>query len=173
MARAALHEETACRLLVNRYLKPLLNLAARLLQNRADAEDMVQEAFIRLWREAPHWRGQAKVGTWLHQIVYHACIDRLRQRTVLPLEELEEPLYSEPETDPLATLQLQEAAQLVEQAMAALPPRQRAAILMVHYQEFHQVDAAQVLGIGVEALESLLARGRRKLRQLLAESIKG
>lgn len=167
LARVARGEEAAARLLVSAKLPRLLGLAVRMLRDRAEAEDVAQEAFVRAWRQAPRWEPRARLDTWLHTVVLNLCRDRLRRRREVTGEA--PPERADPAPDPEATLAETERGALVAQAIAALPERQREAILLVHYQELPGAEAAAALGVGVEALESLLARGRRTLRARLAD----
>ena len=165
MRRVGAGDAAACRLLVERHLPRVLGLAWRLLGDRAEAEDAAQEAFLRLWRHAGDWQpGRARLGTWLHQVALNLCRDRLRRRRTEPLDSVPEPPVA-PEAE--AGIQRRQAAAAVRAALAALPERQRLAIELCHFQGLAQAEAAAALGIGVEALESLLARGRRGLRERL------
>ncbi|MDE2630704.1 MAG: RNA polymerase sigma factor, partial [Alphaproteobacteria bacterium] len=150
-----------------RHLPKLLTLARRMLRDRSEAEDAVQETFLRLWTHAARWRpGQAKFETWLYRVTMNQCYSRLRRKPALGLEAAEQV----PDPVPGAQTMLENAglAAEIEAALAQLPERQRAAILLCHYREHGNIEAAEILGIGVEALESLLARGRRTLRMKLA-----
>lgn len=159
-------EEGASRLLVAAKLPRVLGLATRLLHDRGDAEDVAQEAFVRVWRQAPRWTpGQARFDTWLHTVVLNLCRDRLRRRRELLPATM--PEAADPSPDAEAAMIAAERGGRVQAAIAALPERQREAILLVHYQELSGADAAGMLGVTVEALESLLARGRRTLRAAL------
>jgi len=140
--------------------------AWRMLGDAAEAEDVAQEAFLRLWRQAGKWRAEARVGTWLHRVAHNLCIDRLRQRRGDGGEEL--PDLPDPAPGPAANQQRAQVARRIEAALASLPERQRAAIVLVHYQELGNIEAAGIMGVGVEAMESLLSRGRRGLREALA-----
>jgi RNA polymerase sigma-70 factor, ECF subfamily len=170
LRRIANGDGAACAALVDRHLRRITGLAGRLLGDRADAEDVAQEVFLRVWQQAPKWRsGEAKFSTWLHRVTLNLCTDRLRRRRETALEAAGDPASDAPSPD----AGLQEAAIVarVQAALAQLPERQREAIVLCHYQELGNIEAAAVLELSVDALESLLARGRRKLRELLAEEL--
>jgi RNA polymerase sigma-70 factor (ECF subfamily) len=147
----------------------MLSLARRMLNDATEAEDVGQEVFLRVWREAPKWRpGGAKFETWMHRVALNLCYDRLRRR-----RERNDPEagVAVPDPAPLASearLSQQRSAR-VHEALSRLPERQRAAIALVHFQEFTNIAAAETLEISVEALESLLARGRRALKAALSD----
>jgi RNA polymerase sigma-70 factor (ECF subfamily) len=160
-------EPSATRTLVAAKLPRILGLASRMLRDRAEAEDVAQEALVRVWRNLGAWRPErARFDTWLHAIVLNLCRDRLRRRRELTLERLPEPVDTTSSVE--ADLLEAERGQRVARAIAALPERQREAILLVHYQDLSGAEAAAALEISVEALESLLARARRTLRDRLA-----
>jgi RNA polymerase sigma-70 factor, ECF subfamily len=166
MRRTANGDAAAFRALADAHVKKIMGFACRLLNDRTEAEDVAQETFLRLWKEAGRYEPRARVSTWLHRIAHNLCVDRLRARREQPSDRLDEERTS---NEPGGLLDRKLTARAVEHALAALPERQRAAITLVHYQELGNIEAAEVLGIGVEALESLLARGRRTLRETLTE----
>ncbi|KQM70802.1 RNA polymerase sigma factor [Sphingomonas sp. Leaf20] len=160
-------EPAAARMLVASKLPRILGLATRMLRNTTEAEDVAQEAFVRVWNHARAWQpGRARFDTWLHVVVLNLCRDRLRRRREVTTDTLPETI--DPAPDAEATLLAAERGRDVAAAIAALPERQREAILLVHYQDLSGAQAALALDISVEALESLLARGRRTLRARLA-----
>lgn len=166
--RAGAGDQAACSALVDRHLGRVLALAGRVLGNRADAEEVAQETFLRLWARAADWQdGGARVPTWLHGVALNLCRDRLRRRREAPMDDAGEPVSPDPQPD--ASLQRQDVAARVAQALARLPERQREAIVLCHYGELGNAEAAALLGLSVEALESLLARGRRRLREILRD----
>ncbi len=167
MRRVAAGDAGASRILVDRELGPLIALAYRILGNRAESEDVAQESFLRLWRMARRWQPKAKVRTWLTRVAYNLSIDRLRVRK--PTDPIDEANLPAAGGGPSAALQRDQVAQIIEAAIALLPERQRAAIALVHYQDFSNIEAAKTMGVSVDALESLLARGRRSLRGALAD----
>jgi RNA polymerase sigma-70 factor, ECF subfamily len=169
VARVGEHDPAAVRTLVARKLPRLLALATRLLGDRMEAEDVAQDAFMRIWKQAPHWRaGDAKFDTWLHRVALNLCYDRLRGRREEPVDTV--PDVPDPEPAPDARLEARVRDARVRAALAALPVRQREALVLNYYQELSNLEAAALMGISVDALESLLARARRGLRAQLAGS---
>jgi RNA polymerase sigma-70 factor (ECF subfamily) len=152
--------------LVNRHLAPITRYAAYILRDPARAEDVAQETFIRLMRKAPDWQsGGANLRTWLFRVALNLCIDIKRSRPVEPIDTAD----SLP--DPVGADQIDARIDLertVQDAIASLPERQQTAIVLVHYEGFSGAEAADALDVTVDALESLLARGRRRLRLSLS-----
>lgn len=166
--RAAQGDENACRLLMDRHLGRILSVARRMLGNDSDAEDVAQEVFIRIWRHAAQWEpGRARFETWIYRVTVNLCYDRLRKRKETTVDEMPEIADGAPSV--IERHAQQDIAQAMERALAALPERQRLAIVLCHYQGMTNIEAAAFLELTVEALESLLARGRRALRSLLRE----
>lgn len=157
----------AARLLSERLLPRAFRHAARVLGNRTDAEDVAQDAMLRLWRAAAQWRtdGAAKPSTWLHKVVANLCVDRLRKsgRSV----ELGDDDYAD--DAPGAEAQLQDVGRMeaLDAALATLPERQRQAVVLRHIEGLTNPEIADALDIGVEAVESLTARGKRALKTAL------
>jgi RNA polymerase sigma-70 factor (ECF subfamily) len=168
LARIDGREPGAVREMVARKLPRLLALATRMLGDRDEASDVAQEVFVRIWKQASRWqRGQARFDTWMHRVALNLCYDRLRRRQEVTLgDDLPEPV----DQAPLPEDQLDETArsERIAAALAALPARQREALVLQYYQELSNVEAAAVMGITVDALESLLSRARRTLRGRLA-----
>lgn len=168
LARVAVGDPAAARALIARKLPRLLSLAGRMLGDEAAAEDVAQEAFLRIWKQAPRWRpGAARFDTWLHRVALNLCYDRLRRRREIAFAEPPEQIDEGP--GPGRALEAQDTGRRVGHALQALPDRQREAIVLCHYQELGNIEAAAVMGVSVEALESLLGRGRRALRAALAD----
>ncbi|WP_019517650.1 RNA polymerase sigma factor [Sphingomonas sp. Mn802worker] len=166
IARVGRGDAAATRLLVAAKLPRITSLATRMLRDRTAAEDIAQETFARVWRVASTWKSdRARFDTWLHTVVLNLCRDRLRRRREVTGDAL--PDLPDPAPDAEGMLLDAERGRQVAAAIAQLPDRQREAILLVHYQDLAGAEAAEVLGVSVEALESLLARGRRTLRTRL------
>ncbi|NML34315.1 RNA polymerase sigma factor [Paraburkholderia sp. G-4-1-8] len=169
IARVGREEPGAVRSLVARKLPRLLALATRMLGDRMEAEDVAQEVFVRIWKQAARWRdGEAKFDTWMHRVALNLCYDRLRGRREEPSDAL--PDSADPAMSPDTRLETLAENARVRAALAALPPRQREALVLTYYQEMSNLDAAALMGVGIDALESLLARARRNLRAQLAGS---
>lgn len=157
--------------LTQRVTPRVLAYAARLLSgDRAEAEDVAQETMLRLWRVAPEWRqGETKVTTWAYRVATNLCIDRQRSRgrkRQVALEDAPEVADGAPG----AESRLQEAGRIaaLEAALAELPDRQRQAVVLRHLEGMTNPEIAAIMEIGVEAVESLTARGKRALSAILA-----
>jgi RNA polymerase sigma-70 factor (ECF subfamily) len=169
VARVGEQDPAAVRTLVSRKLPRLLALATRMLGDRMEAEDVAQEAFVRIWKQAPHWKeGEARFDTWIHRVALNLCYDRLRGRHEDPMAEL--PDEADSQASPELQLDTRMRDERVRAALARLPARQREALVLNYYQELSNIEAAALMGITVDALESLLARARRSLRAQLAGS---
>ena len=158
----------AARILTARLLPRVLSHAARVLGDRAEAEDVAQEAMLRLWRAAADWQaGGAKPSTWLYRVTANLAVDRLRKAgRAVGLDE-----SAEPEDDrPGAEETLVQAGRMaaLDAALARLPERQRQAVVLRHIEELANPEIAGIMDISVEAVESLTARGKRALAAHLA-----
>lgn len=153
--------------LMERHMSFALALAMRMTGNKPDAQEVAQEAFLRVWTAAAQWRpdGGARFTTWLYRVVVNLCLDRRRKPASLPLDDLPDPV----DPSPSSTQRLAEdqAKALVAEALATLPDRQRAAMSLCYLGEVSCQEAADILEMSHSALESLLVRGRRAMRAYL------
>lgn len=157
----------AARALTLRMTPRVMAHAYRLLGDRDEAEDVAQEAMMRLWRIAPEWRqGEAKVTTWLYRVVANLCTDRLRRRRGVDLDAVPEPEDGAPGAE--QGLLQQARADALQMALGHLPERQRQAVVLRHIEGLSNPEIAEIMEIGVEAVESLTARGKRALSDALA-----
>ncbi|MBT3989679.1 MAG: RNA polymerase sigma factor [Rhodospirillaceae bacterium] len=157
----------ATRLLVDQYLDRIVNYGTRMLGDRSEAEDVAQEAFLRLWRNLDKWRAEAPVIHWLQRVTYNLCIDRLRKKKPVNIDDIAEP--EDPFENPAKSLHEVQVSTAVNAAIQKLPERQRAAIVFAHQEGLSNIETAEIMEISVEAVESLLSRGRRGLRDLLQD----
>src|SRR5436190_23720524 len=130
MARAAKGDERAFRTLAERHAGAALRLARRILGNEGMAEDIVQDAFLRVWINAPRWRPEAAFRTWLYRVVVNLCLNAKRRGSDLPLAHAGDP--ADPAPDAGAMLEARQRDRALAAAVDALPARQRAAIVLTY-----------------------------------------
>jgi len=171
LAQYSQGDAAAARALTARLTPRVFGHAVRVLGDRAEAEDVTQEAMMRLWKVAPDWRmGEAKVSTWLYRVTANLCTDRLRRKRGVGLNEADDPLDPSPSvTDQLQTRERMNALQA---GLQTLPERQRQAVILRHIEGLANPEIAEILEISTEAVESLTARGKRALAQALAPARK-
>ena len=167
--RIAAGDGGAWRDLMDAHLGAITGYAWHMMGDRAEAEDVAQETFIRFMKKAPDWRpGAARLRTWLLRVAINLCLDRLRARR--PRAELDVEFDAEIEAEPGGVARIDggiDHRRVVRRALGELPERQAGAITLVHYLGLTNAEAAETMSISVDALESLLARGRRALRRKL------
>jgi RNA polymerase sigma-70 factor (ECF subfamily) len=164
MARVARGDEGAFRLLARRYAGRAIGLARRITGNDADAEEVVQEALLRVWVNAPRWRPMAAFRTWFYRVVLNLCLSRRRRAPFLPLPAGEQ---IDSAAGPALRLERAEVDRLLAAAIAALPDRQRAAIVLTYHEGLSNAETAKILETSVSGVEALLVRAKRTLRERL------
>jgi RNA polymerase sigma-70 factor (ECF subfamily) len=158
--------------LVRRHLDRAVAVAQRVTGSRGDAEEVAQEAFLRVWTKAPQWRAAdgdfrgARFTTWLYRVVVNLGIDRRRRPSTSALEAAGDP--ADPADSALQSLEKAQLSAQVASAVATLPERQHAALTLCFYEGLSNREAAEILDLTPGAIESLLVRARRSLRQALA-----
>lgn len=165
MLAVAQGDAAASRKIADHHLGGAYRLAVRILGDTSLAEDIAQEAFLKLWKQAPKWQAKAQIKTWLHRVTHNLCIDYLRKQN--RYSDAEVPDVEDPTPGPLEAKEQRQLGDKVTEALQKLPSRQRIAISLVYYEECGNIEAAEIMDISVDALESLLSRGRRKLKELL------
>ena len=170
LAAFANGDRQAAAVLTERLTPRAFGVAYRLLGDRAEAEDIAQEAMVRLWRMAPDWEpGRARVSTWVYRVVTNLCLDHKRRRRGRDgaLEDAPEPMDEAPSVPE----RMQDAARgaALQWALDQLSDRQRLAVVLRHLQDLPNPRIAEVMEISVEAVESLTARGKRTLTRLLQD----
>jgi RNA polymerase sigma-70 factor (ECF subfamily) len=167
MARTAQGDGRAFRTLAERHAGRALRLARRILGNEALAEDIVQDALLRVWTNAPRWRPQAAFRTWLYRVVVNLCLNAKRRPGDLPLETAGH--VADPAVAADSQLEARERDQRLAAAIGALPERQRAAIVLSYQEGLSNAEIAAVLDTSVSSVETLLVRAKRTLRTKLGD----
>jgi RNA polymerase sigma-70 factor (ECF subfamily) len=165
MQRVAGGDEPAFRMLARRCVSPAIGLARRILVNPADAEEVAQEAMLRVWTTAPRWRPEAKFRTWLYRVVVNLCLNRKRRAPFASLDDAGDP--PDPRPDAAEQLERTQRDHAIADAVARLPERQRAAVVLTYHEGLSNSDAAVALGTTRSAVETLLVRAKQSLRRQL------
>ena len=164
LARVRGGDETAFGTLVTNHYDNVYGLACRMLRDQSEAEDISQDVFLKVWNKPEAWNPDgARFSTWLYRVTANACIDRMRKKVPHPTDYI--PDTADPAAGPDTRLFEDQVSVKVDAAIANLPERQRLALIATYYQGLTNKEAAIVLGVTVDALESLLARARRKLKR--------
>lgn len=151
---------------MNRHMPVVWRVAFRMLKDKEEAEDVTQETFLRAWKMLPDWEDRAKFSTWACTVAINLCRDRIRKKKPVLMDEL--PEQTDTGLRPEQALSQKQASDRIGALVDALPERQKEALTLCAFEGMSNVDAAAAMDVSVEALESLLARARRKLRSELA-----
>jgi RNA polymerase sigma factor (sigma-70 family) len=163
MARIALRDSAALRLASDRHAAALWRIAYRMLGDAAEAEDVAQEALLKLWSHGDRWKpGGSGIAAWLKTVTVNQCLDRLRRKRFTSDESPPERADEAPQAD--KQMEQDEGRDAVKHCMEKLPERQRAAVVLTYYEEHANQHAAALLAMQIKAFESLLFRARASLR---------
>ena len=166
MERVRADDEAAYRLLVERHVQRMHRLALRILNDHAQAEDAVQDAFLQVWIKRADWREQgARFSTWLYRVVFNRCLDVKRRRREAALKDEDE--RPDESADAVTTIHQGQIAARLQAAMSELPEQQYMALMMYYHEGYTARELAEFLDTTTNAVESLLKRGRKNLRQYL------
>ena len=167
LARSSKGDRAAALALTSRLAPVVFAPAFRMLWDRAEAEDVTQESLLRLWKAAPGWDAtRAKITTWLYRVTSNLCIDCLRKSNRNSGDEVPEVADETPGID--LKLQATARAQALQHALQTLPDRQRQAMILRHIEDLSNPEISDIMEISVEAVESLVSRGKRALASTLA-----
>lgn len=167
--RLAQSDEAAFRELVQRHIDRAFGLAVRILGGKADAEDVVQDTFLKVWTHRGEWQhGRAKFSTWLYRVVTNRCIDLRRRPRTDDVDAIPEPADARP--DAVSTMHRHQVSTLLEDAIKRLPEQQRIALILSYHEDMSNAEIAEVMETTVSAVESLLKRGRQQLRAILRQN---
>ncbi len=160
--------ENAFEELVDRHMHAVFRFAYSLLHDKGKAEDVTQETFTILWQRAESWQPTGKVRSWLFRIARNKSIDEMR--SVKIFLDVEKQNLLDSGKSPVSQMFDHEVSNIIDDTIAKLPKRQSEAIMLVYFLEASNIEAAEVMDVSVDALESLLARGRKKLREFLGNN---
>jgi RNA polymerase sigma-70 factor (ECF subfamily) len=151
--------------LVAKYQRDVYRLCYRYVNNHHDAGDLAQEAFLKAWRALPRFRGDSSFATWIYRIAVNTCLN-FRAGRKPPAEELED---SVPDRGPSASdrMESDERARLVREAVARLPEKQRATLILKIYQDLTHEEVAGILGTTVGTVKANLFHALANLRKLV------
>jgi RNA polymerase sigma-70 factor (ECF subfamily) len=162
-------QTAALETLVKKYQRKVLDIAYRFLGDRAEAEDVSQEAFVRLYRSAGSFKGTSRFSTWLFRIVGNLCLNRLRKPRLHLAAAAQD--RAEPEGAPGEAVQKEEAGRLVREAIRALPPRQQLAVILCRFEGLSYRETSEALECSIAAVESLLQRADAQIKNSLAQYV--
>jgi RNA polymerase sigma factor (sigma-70 family) len=169
MRRIAARDHASFRLLIDRNSPAVHRIAYRMLANAPEAEDVTQDAMLRLWSHAERWQaGSSGVAAWLNRVAVNLCFDKLRRRKFSSDAAVPEREDETPRADALIDSERLRAATIA--SIQALPDRQRAAIILTYYEDQSNIMAAGALDMNIKAFESLLLRARQALRKSMLAS---
>lgn len=171
LAASARRDSSAFAELVARHYKPVYRMVWRMMNGNAETEDVAQEVFVKLWQNPAQVREAKALKGWLMRVASNLAIDRLRRKPHTDLDAIGEVVDPGQRTG--AELDERAATRRVDQAIAQLPERQKLAVTLVYFEGMSNISAASVMEISIDAIESLLSRGRRALKESLAEDWRG
>jgi RNA polymerase sigma-70 factor (ECF subfamily) len=168
-------------ILVDRHKDRAMTLAVRMVGNREEAEELVQDSFIRAFRNLEEFRGDARFGTWFYRIVYNVCLTKVMRRPGREASAETEGYEEDPgdlaapeeETDMLRRMEDAEFSSLLRRAIDRLPEKQRAAVTLFYVQEMTYGEIAEVTGQPMGSVKTHLFRGREALRRDVLQQLKG
>ena len=169
LARMRRDDTEAYRLLVERHIDRAYSIALRVLKNAADAEDVTQDAFVKAWQKRHDWQeGRAKFSTWLYRVIVNRSIDVLRSPRGDCIDDVPEP--ADGAEDAVTSIHKHQVYGQLDAALACLPAPQRAALTLSYHEDLSNKEIAEVMGTSVYAVESLLKRGRQRLREMMSRN---
>lgn len=171
LARIAGGEQAAFRALMARHYRRVFTLVYRMIPNRDDAEDLAQDIFFTVWVKRADWKpGEATFTTWLYRVTVNRCIDFKRKRKPEGSDEV--PDVADDRPDAAALVHQRQTTEILRQATLKLSDEQQAVLALFYQQGLSNAEAAEVLGTSVSAVESLLKRARKRLREILRKRSK-
>lgn len=170
LRRVARGDQAALAELIRRHQGRLYQVAYRLLKDPLEAEDALQEVFLKVYEHAHRFEPQATVSAWLHRITANHCLNLLRRRH--PQESLDQegaPSPADPGATPLQNLEEQELSRRLEQLLDALPENQRRALVLKRFAGLSYQEIGEEMGLSPQAVDGLLKRARQTLKNALQD----
>lgn len=168
MQRISRKEYAALLILMKEFTGPLTSFAYRFLGSRELAEEAVQDVFLNLWRKADTWQPKALLSTYLFQLTRNRCIDETRKASFKKHDEIPED-FRDSSVSVLERFERNDREKAVKKAVSSLPENQRTALLLCYYEDIPQKEAATVMKISISALEGLLFRAKKSLKETLTK----
>ena len=167
LRRIASGDRRAFAALMQRHSSLMLKVAQRTTGNAADADEIVQDAFLKVWTQASQWnpQGGAQFGTWFYRVVLNASLDRCRRKATMPLDQVDEP--SDPAMGGYEIAAMAARQRVIVAAMDSLSDKQKEALTLYYFGETSAPEAAAMLAVSLSAFEALLFRGKAALKQAL------
>lgn len=169
MSRIARGDHRAYETVVDLYMGDVFRFSYALLKNTQKAEDTTQETFLRLWNKAERWNPSGSLKSWLMRIAHNLCMDDLRSGLRFKMQDVDDVVLQDVGPTPHETQGEGEISSIIKTALFEMPERQRAAIMLVYYEGYNQTQASEIMGMTLDGFESLLTRGRQKLKLLLGD----
>jgi RNA polymerase sigma-70 factor (ECF subfamily) len=168
VARAAEGDARAFEALVRRHQRPLFALAVRLVGNRDDAEDSVQESFVAAWRRLPEFRGEAAFSSWMYRIVTNRCLSLARRRReTVPLDTERHGLATSQADEPALATEAEQRLAALGEALAELPGEQRACWVLRHLHGLGYTEIGEIVGAEPAAVRGRIHRARTRLAEVM------
>lgn len=173
IALTANGDERAFERIVQKYQQAVFNTIYRYTGNRDDVQDLAQEIFIKVWRNAAKFKGRSKFSTWLYRIVANHCINyrRRRRKDQVSLDELTEKGQTPESLKVQPDWEAKSRVEDIRRAVDELPERQRLALILSQFEDKSYKEVAEIMKVSVSSVESLIFRARRELRERLAEGL--
>jgi RNA polymerase sigma-70 factor, ECF subfamily len=168
LSAVAKRNQLAFKAIMSRYYQPVYRVAWRLSAGHVDAQDVAQEAFLKLWNNPAQIREAGALKSWLMRVAANLVMDRYRQKPMQELETAETIVDQSPSAGD--TIDHKRISSTIDTAIAGLPDRQKQALIYVHFEHMTNISAAAAMDVSVDALESLLARARRSLKEKFAQN---
>ena len=167
MARVREGDRDAFRAIVTRHIDRIVGLARRVV-GAAEADEIAQDVFLKLWARKDQWNPAiGSFNTWLYRVALNRCIDYTRRKTAVPFDGTHD--LPDDSKGPLEIYEANETASRLRKALSLLTLRQRIAITLYYHHDLTAVEVAVIMKLKVNAVESLLKRGRQRLRQLIED----